>query len=103
MATESVARELRIKSGQAVTQLVGLMQQGKTLCAEDVGQVAAAFAVDGDTKGAYVQIAGFLDALAGVIDTVAAFIQVEVVWFAVGENEQQLLLIGKGIRDGEDA
>lgn len=76
--------QLRVKSGQAVTWLVGLMQQGNTLRTEDVWLVAAALPVDGDTKGAYVEIAGFLDALAGALDTVAVFIQVEVVWFAVG-------------------
>ena len=54
-----------------------------------MGEIVVAALVDGDAEAGQAEGAGFLDGAAGVFDPVAAFVAVEVVGLAVGEDQQE--------------
>ena len=54
-------------------------------------QVVVRLLVNGDAEGHKAGLAGFVHGVTGVFQTIAAFVLVQVVGLAVGEDEQQAL------------
>src|SRR5690606_24690817 len=81
-------RELGIEHRQAGGKFVGLADDREAGRTEQMGQVTRTLAVDGDAERHDAPIARLDHGDASVLDTVAAVVEVEVVRFAVGQDEQ---------------
>src|SRR5690606_10025256 len=86
----SALRQLLVQLRQAEWQLLRLLDQGVTIGPEHIRQVIASLAVDGDTERHQPLTAGLKDRLAGVFNAVAALVDIQIIGFAIGHQQQQL-------------
>ena len=56
---------------------------------ENIGEVVIAFLVYGDTKWMHTHLPGLLNSVSCILYPVSSFVLIQVIWFAVSQNQQQ--------------
>src|SRR5581483_7911142 len=92
-ASFCLLRELSIDRRQCRRETLDVADDGVAAAPEQRRKVALRGRIDGDAEDYRPEPARFLNSFAGVLDREVSFVMVDVVWLAIGEDEQELLTL----------